>query len=93
MKTIYKYQLAIANHQEFLLPYDAEILSVQVQYDNPQMWVLMDPNKTKVAWDITTIGTGALASSVEKSEFVDTYQMHDGTLVLHVFACPSKSPL
>ena len=88
MKTIYKYDLQVgAGEFTTLLPKDAEILSVQTQYGNPKLWVIVDPDTgLHEERRIVVIGTGwGVPDGMGRSEYVGTYQTEDG-FVWHVFA-------
>jgi len=93
MKTVWKYELKVINEQTFNLPVGAQLLTVQVQYDTPCLWVLLDPDASREPVKIYTAGTGAGTGFliehywIEQNNllYVGTYQMRDGRLVFHVF--------
>lgn len=80
---IYKYALDVTDRQDVLMP-DGEILCVQMQYGQPMLWVLVDPDAPIVKRVISTYGTGNLIPE-GKRQYIGTYQMSAGTLVWHVF--------
>lgn len=82
MKTIWKYTLHVANAQSIKIPKNAEMLTVQMQGGEPQLWVLVDPEETKVDVIIEIYGTGHPINK-EKLEYINTFQ--EGDLVFHVF--------
>jgi len=57
MKTIWKYTLS-PDDSEFEMPKDAVVLSVQVQNNEPQLWVLVDPDAEKEKRTFRIYGTG-----------------------------------
>jgi len=64
-KVIWKYPLEVKPVQDILLPYKADILCVQMQYETPTLWALVNPqvvgrNKRRIilaATGSTEIGT------------------------------------
>ena len=86
MKTIYKYELDVESWQHIDVPINFMFLSVQVQYGRPCMWLLVDPNESgKYRLDVWTVGTGHPFEYSEDMKFTGTYQLHEGSLVFHVF--------
>lgn len=83
MKTIYKWTLA-PGEQNILMPTGAEILCVQMQGSHPQLWALCDPHQPTQPRAITICGTGHHMPD-QPGRYVGTFQMHDGSLVWHVF--------
>lgn len=84
MKTIWKYELETIDYQEVEIPFEAKILTVQVQHGKPCIWCLCDPNNLKQLRGITTIGTGHEKDDIEGT-YIGTYQLYDGGIVFHVF--------
>jgi len=84
MKQIFKYPLKATDIQNIYLPKGAEILSVQVQFDRPCLWALVNHNNENENRIIITHGTGHIVNE-ESIKFIDTYQLANGTLVFHVF--------
>lgn len=80
-KTIYKYTVPVDTVLH--LPQDAEILTVQVQHNVPQLWALVDPAAPTTPRHIRTYGTGH--SIDDNVEYIDSFQLHNGDLVFHVF--------
>lgn len=92
MKTIHKY--AVKKEDEFIvnMPVGAKILTVQMQFGQPQMWAVIDddediplePRHFRLA------GTGHPLwihdSPINgQHEYIGTIQMREGTLVFHLF--------
>ena len=84
MKTIYKYELEIKDSQTLMIPNEAEILSVQVQFDEPKLWAMCDPEKSKESRVICMFGTGSSIPS-KNLKFIGTFQALRGQAVFHVF--------
>lgn len=83
MKYIWKYQLKLQPEQRIEMPVEAKILTVQVQYDIPCLWALVDPDLHKVLRDICIVGTGRQFDGL--GEYIGTFQRADGSLIWHVF--------
>lgn len=81
--TVWKYPLAIADSQSIIMPVGAEILDVQVQGGIPCLWAMVDPTRPTEHVLVQTVGTGHTFFPI--GEYVGTYQVHNGTLVFHVF--------
>lgn len=87
-KRIFKYTLETKDEQVIILPKGAEILTVQTQFNEPQLWALIDPNckNTEVRF-IEIFGTGHpidFDRGVDR-KYLATYQLYDGNFVFHVF--------
>jgi hypothetical protein len=87
-KRIYKYTLETTDKQVISLPTGAEILTVQAQNDEPQLWALVDPNEkyTEERY-IEIYGTGhpVYCDMGVERRYLAAYQLSDGALVFHVF--------
>lgn len=81
---IYKFPLMITDRQEILLPRNSKVLSVQEQYGDMTIWVLVDPSDIKVRKAINIVGTGNPILN-DPGEFIGTVQTNGGSLVWHVF--------
>lgn len=86
MKTIYKYPLQVTDYQEVQIPWDAQLLSVQVQNGTPCLWALVETTRQKERVVIDIYGTGnPIEADLHERDFIDTFQMHGGSLVFHAF--------
>lgn len=85
MKTIWKYQFEISDGFNLLMPYDSDILSVQVQENQPCMWVLVDTNQPVITRRFRIFGTGFtnLDELGKFWNFISTFQMPP--FVWHLF--------
>lgn len=87
MKTIWKYELLIADHQEIRMPMGAEVLSAQMQGGTLCIWALVDPEASKVMRTFEVFGTGHPVdnSAPTMRQYISTFQLQGGTLVFHLF--------
>ena len=88
MKTIWKFQLSIKGEQEIKIPKRSKLLSIQIQYSVPCLWVLVpkDENKMEVI-KLRTVGTGHHID-FDSTNYVGSYQLYEGKFVGHVFKLP-----
>ena len=84
MKCIYKYDLTLSGEQEIEMSEDAQILSVQTQYEKICIWVLFDTKKKMVKRKFIVKGTGHPIEE-KNMKYIGTTQMMKGNLVWHVF--------
>jgi len=84
--TIWKFPIKVVEQQIVEMPQEAKILTVQVQYGQPCIWALVNPDCNVEERTIYTVGTGHPASHVAGCQYVGTYQLHEGQLVFHIFA-------
>jgi len=84
MITIYKYPLLMTDQQQLYLPGGSEILCVQVQHEQPCIWVRQETTNSSVYRTLRTYGTGHQMQSPSE-KYIGTYQLSGGQLVFHVF--------
>lgn len=72
---------------KLMLPRGARILDAQMQGDQPQMWVLLDPDGPKVERTFYAVGTGHTieGAGYDNLRYCGTFQMQGGSLVFHLF--------
>lgn len=97
METIWKYQLEITDRQEIMMPYNAQILTVQVQNGILCLWARVNPTAKKdPVYDeedrkrrIEIIGTGnpipKLTIAEARRKYIGSCVMEGGYFVWHVF--------
>lgn len=87
MKTIWKYELLTTDEQTMRIPKGAFVLCVQMQYDKPCLWALVDLDAERENRTFTTVGTGHQhdAKFWLGLQYIGTYQLYDGKIVAHVF--------
>jgi hypothetical protein len=83
MQTIHKYPLPLES-RTVVMPAGSRILSVQVQKKTAVIWAEVDTGQPLAARDVRVFGTG-LKVDTAGATFIDTVQLNDGNLVLHVF--------
>ena len=86
MKKIFKYTLKIDDEQEILMPFGAEILTVQVQNYQPQIWAIVNPDDIQPeVRKIRMIGTGHPIEQDFTGKYIGTFQLYSGVIIFHVF--------
>lgn len=80
---IWKYE--VTPNMMLNLPYDAQVLSVQVQYGKPQMWILLDPDTSKVARRFMSVPTGLEFEVNTNFKYIGTFLINNDSLVFHLF--------
>lgn len=84
MLRIWKFTLSITEKQQIKMPSGAKLLSAQIQNNMPRLWYLCEDSNEMEFKTILTYGTGNPIRN-HPGNFIDTFQMYDGNLVLHVF--------
>jgi|HubBroStandDraft_1064217.scaffolds.fasta_scaffold239859_1 hypothetical protein len=82
---IFKYPFVITESQFIQLSKDAQILSVQLQFDIPCLWALIDENKPLESRRLIIHGTGNPIDSMDNESYLGTIQMKEGQFVWHIF--------
>ncbi len=88
MKTIWKFELKVLDEQKIIVPIGAEILTVQVQYKFPCLWVLVDTTKEKEERIIQMFGTGhpmPFKEGITARKYIGTFLLDENKFVAHVF--------
>lgn len=85
MNTIFKYTLNIRDEQVIEMPSTLSFLSVQMQYHNPQLWCVVNPNSERIRYKIYCHGTGHAMPSDRNFKYLGTVQQDEGTLIWHFF--------
>lgn len=86
MKTIHKHTLRAADEQKLTLGRGAEVLSVQAQHGNIQVWVTHGGAAGSAVRTFWIKGTGNPCDDVpDDATFLGTVQLANGALVFHVF--------
>lgn len=87
-KVIWKYKLEVKDIQDIEIPQGSILLSVQAQYGDPCLWVLVfNTHGPKEVIRLRTFGTGIgiIDEDFSPKEFLGTYQLYGGAYVGHVF--------
>jgi hypothetical protein len=82
MKTIWKFKLTPVSALH--IPAKGKLMTVQVQREEPCLWVLVDPNAQTELRVFDTYGTGHNLPE-NPGTYVATFQTNNGHLVWHVF--------
>jgi hypothetical protein len=83
---IWKYDIPISDECIIhLMPFDAKILSFQLQNGEPQLWVLVDSTKPMKSRVFRGYGTGHEIENAENLVYIGTVIMLNGKFVYHLF--------
>jgi len=86
MYKVFKYKIQIKDYFSLVLPQNAKILSVQVQYGKAQIWALVNPHNTVETRNFRLIDTGEqIEDSLERLDYIGTFQLDDEEYVGHLF--------
>lgn len=87
MLTVYRYPVSVKEDYFSLhLPSSARVLTFQAQYENPCMWVLLDPDAPPEARHFRLAGTGhPIKEDLTWLDYIGTCQIYGGSLVFHLF--------
>jgi hypothetical protein len=81
---IYKYPLKLVDEQLVEMPFDAQMLSAQMQGPTLCLWALVNQNNSTDDYRVFVVGTGnPFPENCSKDNYVGTTQ--HGPLVWHVF--------
>lgn len=81
MRKIYKYEI----EQTIEMPVGAEILTIQLQHDIPNLWAVVDTEiEEKETRNFAIVGTGHAMEDGDM-KYIGTFQLFDGGFVGHVF--------
>ena len=83
MRTIWKWPL-LAETTTINMPHGAKLLTIQEQDGLPVLWAMGDPGVMMYPRTFRWYGTGHKLPD-EPGEYVGTFQMRGGELVVHVF--------
>ena len=85
MQTIWKFSAPINDSLTIEMPAEAQLLSVDTQFGEPQLWALVDSDNPKEKRHFAWRGTGHNCNGLRAIGHVGTIQMHSGQLVFHLF--------
>jgi len=86
-KSIFKYTLETTDKQIVKLPIGSEILTIQTQFEEPQLWALVNSTEEREDRIIEIFGTGHpihCDMGVER-KYISTYHLSGGNYVFHAF--------
>lgn len=85
-EAIWKFPLLVTDKQLVEIPLEAKLLYVDVQYETPSLWALVNTGAKKRAREIYTVGTGHDCGFIpDNAKYVGTYMLVGGSFVGHVF--------
>ena len=85
MLRVFKYPIPFGDYFKLPLPNGAKVLTVDVQYGQPTLWALVNPNHKTKDRLFRFAGNGHdIEESLSRLEFVASFQMQNG-LMFHVF--------
>jgi hypothetical protein len=83
--TVWKYPLEIADEQTITVPADPRVLHLGMQYGQPCLWILVNPEKEPIEMVIRILGTGWAPVETLLWVPLGTVMQKDGRLVWHFF--------
>jgi hypothetical protein len=86
-QAIWKYTIS-PGLSKLTIPVGAQFLSVQMQHDHPQVWMLVDPAKPQETVKFMLQPTGVEWDSDDYDDFLSyrgTFQLERGAMVFHLF--------
>jgi hypothetical protein len=83
--TIWKFPLRIDDEVLITMPVGAVPLCVQMQYQVPCLWAVVDETANVEMHRFYIRGTGHRLGNVAIDKYIGTFQALDGNLVFHVF--------
>ncbi len=86
-KAVFKYTIIADDEIRIPMPVGAEILTVQVQHKEPQLWALVDPSAPLEDRCFRLAGTGhpIVADVEDQLLYINSFQLMGGSLVFHLF--------
>lgn len=90
-RRVYKYPLRVNDEVSVMLPFGAEVLTVQEQRGEPCLWALVDPAMREIEYVFRIAGTGHDIEWKEGMVHCGTFQLRGGELVFHVFEYTGRS--
>lgn len=83
MKQVWKFPLLVQDEVTIEMPKGAELLEVDVQNGQPQLWALVNPAAKTALRHFRVAGTGHPITG--RVSHVGSFILRGGTLVFHVF--------
>jgi hypothetical protein len=82
---IWKYPIIITDRQTLQMPAGAQLLTVQMQGDGPQLWAIVDESESvEEQRTVAIYGTGHPLPH-DPGKYIATFQYAGGAFVGHVF--------
>lgn len=90
-KSVWKFPLKVADEQIIEVPSGAEPLKAEMQNGELCLWMLVDTDVSFCRKKVHIHGTGhKVDDTIDRSDYVDSFMMHDGALVFHVFVTENR---
>ena len=90
MYKIWKYPVTFGSHFELAMPMGARILKLDIQFNVPQIWAMVEPGTEIEVRQFIIMGTGQPFPKSDRLEYIDSYQVNGGQYVWHVFEHKEK---
>lgn len=86
-KVIWKFPIETTDKQEISIPKGANILCVQTQFNEPNIWAYVNPKAPLENRIIEVFGTGHPINESDdiNRRYIGTYQTDGGNFVFHVW--------
>jgi hypothetical protein len=84
MRTIWKFLVEPFDEIKIEMPKGAEILTVQNQKENIQLWAIVNPNVEKEIRKFHVYSIGQEMNNINEI-YIGTFQIDNGDLVFHLF--------
>ncbi len=81
---VFKYELT-ASKTMLQLPHGADLLSVQMQFNTPVLWALVDPKKQLKETRVIAIIPTGVEFDADGASYIATFQTDGGRLIFHAF--------
>ncbi len=86
MLKIYKYPIPTTDYFELELPQGAQILHIDEQYGEPQLWALVKPTAPYIKRKFRFAGTGhPITEKTSELYHRGTFKLRGGALIFHIF--------
>ncbi len=86
MLKVFKYTIPTTDYFSLNLPQGAQILTVQTQYEIPNIWALVNPNNPKEERKFRLAGTGhPIEESNKNLIYIGTFQLVAGSFIGRLF--------
>jgi len=83
--TVWKFSIPAGSEFSVIMPVSAQVLCVDVQFGDPQMWCLCNPIEERAPRKFLLTGTGHLREDLEGARYIGTFQLQGDALVFHLF--------
>lgn len=86
MQSVHKYTIPVKDYFSLNLPKGAKVLTVREQYNEPQLWALVEKGVSTEKRNFRLAGTGHLIEEAPDTlNYIGTFQLDGGDYIGHVF--------